>query len=51
LLRGRQRLAGGNDPELFTVGVDHAHFASANLVVDTNELLNRQDLQLHSGRH
>ena len=50
-LRIAERLAGGDDPELFAVGIDHAHFAGANLVVDANELLNRQDLRLHSERH
>ena len=44
LLRGRQRLAGGHYPELFSVRSNHPHFTCANLLVNTNKLLNWRDL-------
>ena len=36
----RQRLAGRHHPELFSVSTYYPHFACANLLVNTNKLLN-----------
>ena len=42
LLGGGERLTGRHHAELFAFGVNHAHFARANLLVNTYKLLNEQ---------
>ena len=49
LLGRRQCLADRDDPELFPVSVYDPHFAGANLLIDTNKLLNCDDLLLPFG--